>query len=338
MFKSLSPHTWAVLQALFVTFLWSTSWVLIKIMLRDDLPPLTFAGLRYTLAFACLLPLLLRRPALVESVRQMGGRTWITLAALGLLYYTAAQGAQIVGLALLPATTVNLLLSFTAVVVTLLSIRLLAEQPTRLQWAGVGLYVIGALTYFYPVSLPGDQVIGVLVVIGGMLSNAGAALIGRKINRDRHLHPLTITTISMGIGAILLLVIGGVTQGWPALTLVQWGILGWLVLMNTAFAFTLWNHTLRTLSALESSIINNAMLIPIPILAWLFLGEGFTLKAVVGLALAGTGIVAVQVFSATATFSIRQRDHIRATLEELETPPPSRIRVLVHAKGKQRRE
>ena len=48
-----SPHVTAVFQALFVTFLWSTSWVLIKIGLVD-IAPLTFAGLRYGLAFLCL--------------------------------------------------------------------------------------------------------------------------------------------------------------------------------------------------------------------------------------------------------------------------------------------
>jgi len=283
--------------------------------LRADLPPLTFAGLRYLLAFLCLLPLVLRRPALVESIRQMRGRTWFILTALGLLFYSANQGAQFVGLALLPAATVNLLLSFATVIVTLLSIFLLAEQPTRPQWAGVGLYLLGALTYFYPVSLPGDQVLGVLVVIGGGLSNAGASLIGRKINREGQLQPLVITATSMGIGAMVLFLVGVVTQGFPALTLLQWGIVGWLALVNTAFAFTLWNHTLRTLSAVESSIINNAMLIQIPILAWLFLGEGFSLKEVVGFALAGAGILLVQVFSAKARLSIGQRRHIRATLE-----------------------
>ena len=44
-----AEHRNALLQALFVTFLWSTSWVLIKLGLRD-IPALTFAGLRYGLA------------------------------------------------------------------------------------------------------------------------------------------------------------------------------------------------------------------------------------------------------------------------------------------------
>jgi len=50
-----SPHTVANIQALLVTFLWSTSWVLIKYGL-DEIPALTFAGLRYTAAFLILLP------------------------------------------------------------------------------------------------------------------------------------------------------------------------------------------------------------------------------------------------------------------------------------------
>ena len=315
MFTRFSPHRRAVFQALFVTFLWSTSWVFIKIGLQGDLPPLTFAGLRYTLAFLCLLPILLRRPVLVASIRQMPGRTWMMMVVLGLVYYAANQGAQFVGLALLPATTVNLLLSFAAVVVTLLSIVLLSEQPTRLQWLGVGLYLLGAVTYFYPVALPADQILGIVIVIGGVLSNAGATLIGRKINREGHFHPLVVTTISMGVGSLVLLLAGIVTQGFPQLTLIQWGIVCWLALVNTAFAFTLWNHTLRTLSAMESSVINNAMLIQIPILAWIFLGEGLTIKQVVGFALAGLGILVVQIFSSRKQFSIRQPEPIRANME-----------------------
>ncbi|HXV99759.1 MAG TPA: EamA family transporter, partial [Anaerolineae bacterium] len=58
-----SAHLKTILQALLVTFLWSTSWVLIKFGLRD-IPALTFAGLRYSLAFLCLLPFVLSRTRL----------------------------------------------------------------------------------------------------------------------------------------------------------------------------------------------------------------------------------------------------------------------------------
>ena len=45
----LARHHRALAQAVFVTFLWSTSWVLIKFGL-EAMPPLLFAGLRYGLA------------------------------------------------------------------------------------------------------------------------------------------------------------------------------------------------------------------------------------------------------------------------------------------------
>jgi len=98
----------------------------------------------------------------------------------------------------------------------------------------------------------------------------------------------------MGIGSVILLVTGIATQGLPMLSTTNWLIVGWLALANTAFAFTLWNHTLRTLSAMESSIINNTMLIQIPILAWLFLGEFVTGKEILALMIAGMGILLVQ--------------------------------------------
>ena len=74
----------------------------------------------------------------------------------------------------------------------------------------------------------------------------------------------------MAVGAAVLLGIGIGTQGPPTLSLQGWGIVLWLAVVNTALTFTLWNHTLRSLSATESSVINNTMLIQIAVLAWLF--------------------------------------------------------------------
>jgi drug/metabolite transporter (DMT)-like permease len=68
----------------------------------------------------------------------------------------------------------------------------------------------------------------------------------------------------------------------------------WLAVINTALAFTLWNHTLRTVSAIESSIINGTMLIQIAILAWIFICEKITFFEGIGMAIAVVGAVLVQ--------------------------------------------
>ena len=98
----------------------------------------------------------------------------------------------------------------------------------------------------------------------------------------------------MGVGAGVLLAAGVAVQGLPSLSPLNWAIVGWLAVVNTALAFTLWNHTLRTLPAVESSIINNTMLIQIAILAWLFLGDQLSGQEIVGLALAVAGTLIVQ--------------------------------------------
>lgn len=288
----MSPHFIAVLQAVFVVFLWATSWVFVKIGLQD-IPPLLFAGLRYFLAFLCLATVMILNGTLKE-LRTLTRREVWRLILLGVLFYAATQGAIFVALAYLPAVTVNLLWSFSSVLVALLGVIWLSEKPRVLQWIGILLAVLGAVIYFAPVSIPQSQMIGVSVAGLGILANAVSSILGRDINRSERHNPLLVTVISMGAGSVLLLVTGVTMEGIPTINLRSWGIILWLALVNTAFAFTLWNHTLRTLTAMESSIINGTMLIWIPILAILFLGETITGKEIVGLVITGLGTLIVQ--------------------------------------------
>ena len=211
-----------------------------------------------------------------------------------MFYYAVAQGTQYIGLAYLPAVTVSILLNFTALVVAFLGILFLGERPGWLQWLGIAFFAAGILTYFYPVAFPAQQVFGLLIVLFGVLANALSSILGRYINRSRTLSPLLVTVVSMGIGSLLLLVSGILVQGLPTLSLRSWFFIAWLALVNTAFAFTLWNRTLQVLSAMESSIINGTMLVQIAILAWIFLGEGLTLQKIAGMVLVGTGAILVQ--------------------------------------------
>ncbi len=288
-----SSHLRAVLTALLVTFLWSTSWVVIKLGLAD-LPALPFAGLRYMLAFLVLLPFAARRGQ-VTALRRLDARTWARLAVLGVVYYTITQGTQFLALVALPAATVSLMLSFSAVVVALLGAWLLGERLTLYQWAGTAVYLAGAVVYFTPLALPTGQVVGLIVAAISVLATSLAAVLGRGINREEALDPLAVTVASMGIGGVLLLGGGVAAQGLPPLTPTHWLMVAWLAVVNSALAFTLWNHTLRTLSAFESNVINNTMLIQIALLAWAFLGETLTPRQIVGMALAALGTVIVQV-------------------------------------------
>ena len=287
-------HITALFQAVFVTFLWSTSWVLIKFGLRNQLPALTFAGLRYFTAFVCLIPFVIFNQAERDRIRNLSRIDWFWLTVLGLFVITLAQGAQFLSLAYLPAAMVSLVLNLTSVVVGVAGIWLIHEAPSRLQWIGVAVTVLGVGLYFLPITFAGTIGIGLLVAMIGMLSNAASSLLGRKINLQEHLSPLVVTFVSMGIGSVLLLAIGILTQGFGKPTVSDWAIIGWLAVVNTAFAFTVWNHTLRTLSAIESSVINSLMMPQIAVLAYVFLGETLSFKEVIGLVLVGVGVFIVQ--------------------------------------------
>ncbi|HOG80424.1 MAG TPA: DMT family transporter [Anaerolineaceae bacterium] len=282
----------AILLALLVVFLWSTSWVLIKIGLKD-IPALTFAGLRYVLAALILLPLALRSAGRQEMAA-LPRRAWGLLILLAVLYYPVAQGTQYLGLAVLPSASVSLLLNLSPVAIVLLAILLLGERPGLSQWLGVALNLIGTLVYFLPGALGGGQITGMLIVLLGMLSNALSTVLGRELNGGRRISPVVVTGISMGVGSVLLLAAGVIFQGLPQIGLVSWLIIGWLALVNTAVAFTLWNYTQQTLTAAETGLINNLMLPLISILAWIFLGEGLGWRQILGLLIAIGGVVLVQ--------------------------------------------
>jgi drug/metabolite transporter (DMT)-like permease len=289
-----SQQTISVLQAIFVTVLWASSWVLIKLGLRASLPALTFAGLRYVLAFLCLMPFVLLNPASRTAIKSLTPKDWGRLALLGIVFYTLTQGSQFLSLAYLPAATVSLLLNLTPLVVGLSGIVFLREHPSRGQWFGIALTIIGVAVFFVPLNIRAMPVIGLLVAVGGVVSNAASSLMGRQLNRLANSSPLIITFISMGIGSVALLLLGILFQGFGELDLQGWLLIAWLAVVNTAFAFTLWNHTLRTLSAVESSVINSMMMPQIAILAFVFLGEALTGREILGLVLVSLGVIVVQ--------------------------------------------
>ncbi len=292
MLKTKYSHIISVFQALFVTFLWSTSFIIIKWGLVE-IPPITYAGLRYFIAFLCFIPFVSIKKYKNE-IKLLNKSQWKKLILLGFVFYTFTQGALFFGLSLLPSVTVSLMLNFTPIVVAIMGIFLLNEKPTLLQWIGTSFFILGIITYFFPVSLRGDQSLGLIIMVVGVIANAGSAIIGRDVNRNKNISPLVITFISMGVGSLLLLVFGFSFHGIPEISFETWGFLLWLAIINTALAFTLWNLSLRTLTAMESSIINGTMLIQIAILAWYFLDETISNKEIIGLAIAASGALLVQ--------------------------------------------
>ena len=291
--KPISRHLKAVLLAVLVTFVWSTSWIFIKFGLKE-IPPLTFAGLRYFLAFLCLFPFLFQKDNL-NQVKHFHKSDWIRLTFLGIVSYSFAQGFQYLGLSFLPTVTVGLLLNLTSLFVAFSGMFVLKEKPSSLQWVGVGVNLLGILIYFLPIGFQNGGWLGFLFVGISLLANIVGSLQGRAINRSEKYNVLVVTIISMGIGSTIMLVSGLIMQGLPKISLTGWGIVFLLAVLNTAFAFTVWNYIQRTLPAMESSFINSTNIVQIAILSWIFLGEKLTGREIFGLALTVFGVLIVQI-------------------------------------------
>jgi drug/metabolite transporter (DMT)-like permease len=125
------PNIIAVLQALLVTFLWSTSFIIIKWGLAE-IPPITFAGYRYFLAFIIFTPFVIQ-PKFKNELFGLSKAQIKKLILLGIVFYVFTQGTVFLGLSLLPAVTVSLMLNFTPLVVAVLGIFFLREIPSALQ-------------------------------------------------------------------------------------------------------------------------------------------------------------------------------------------------------------
>jgi drug/metabolite transporter (DMT)-like permease len=291
---SMPSRVSAILQALMVTFLWSTSWVLVKIGLQENLPALTFAGVRYGLATLVLVPWVFLHPHHRKALRGIPPATWRRLVVYGLVLYSLTQGSLFLSLAALPANPVSLVLNLTPVLVAGASAAMGRETPGRLQWAGIALASMGVAAFFLPlgsIPLVAPGLIALLLCLG---SNAAASLMGRAVNRDVVLPTLVITFVSMAAGSTALLIAGLATQGAGSWTSQHWLIVVWLAVVNTALTFTLWNRTLRTLTAVESSILNGLMLPQIVLLAFFFLGETLNIQQVIGLVFVALGTIIVQ--------------------------------------------
>src|SRR5258708_15501963 len=122
----------------------------------------------------------------------------------------------------------RLFLTLPSLLVGLVSGRLLSERLGRAQAAAAVLVPAGAAAYF--TGTLGATPAGLAACAVALAANAGSSLLGRGINRDPATAPLVTTTVSMTIGAVVLLAAGVGVAGWPALSAQGVAIIAWLAI------------------------------------------------------------------------------------------------------------
>ena len=291
MFSRVPSRRNAIIMAIGVTTIWSTSWIFIKIGLKE-IPALPFAALRYFFAFLMLLPWLMRNPT-KGVIKALGWKDWLVLAGLAVLTYPLNQGGLFMALSFLPNTSVSLLQNFSPVFIALLGSLILKEMVNTRQYMGMGVLLAGALIFFLPLQSYNMSVPGLVASFVTLFSNVFNSVLGRKVLKEGRYPVLVLTGVGMGMGSIIMMVISRAWEWIPRLSPQMWAILLFLSCINTALAFTLWNTSLTRLTAFEANIINNTMLVQIAILSWIFLGDAISWKMAAGMALVLGGAVLV---------------------------------------------
>lgn len=278
-------------EALLVTFLWSTSYILIEIGL-EEINPLAFAAYRYVVASALLMlpTFYLHR----EHLKSLGQRQLSVFLLLGFTGYFIAQGLQFFGLFYLEPVTVTFILNLTPIFVLILGVLLLKEKPSAVQLGGIALTLCGVFVFFYDSLLASGKVMGLVVTFVSGVGWAFYMIVSRHILRENKENVLVLTVYSMALGSLMLLGTTALTGNLTTVSFNGWVIILWLSIANTAFAFALWNHALKTLRAYEQSILQNSMLIQITLLAYIFLNETVTLQKISGIVMVFIGVLIVQ--------------------------------------------
>lgn len=287
-------HRQALALAFTVTVLWSSSWVIIRFGFDDEgLTPLVFAGMRYMLAGLVLLGVALGTRSGRGNLRALGRRDLAILIALGLVLIAFAQGGQFIALAHQPAATTSLVISFTPLLVVVAAGRSLGEWASPPQIAGALLVVTGAVLYFSG-SLEATAT-GMIAATAALVGNTAGSVMGRGVHRSGVRSPVVTTAVSMTVGATALLIVGFLVEGPPTVSGRAWLFIAWLAVINGSVAFWMWNHSLRHLTATESAVINNTMLVQIAALAWVFLGEVPSIVQIIGILAVTIGIIGSQI-------------------------------------------
>src|ERR1051326_3512899 len=124
--------------------IWGSTWLFIKLGLAD-LPPLTFAGIRFL--FASLILLLLISARGMRWPRQR--RDWLVIAAVGVLQFTLNYGLVFWGEQRISSGLAAVLQStFPAFGLVIAHLYLPQERITRVKVCGVLLGVIGVAVIF----------------------------------------------------------------------------------------------------------------------------------------------------------------------------------------------
>jgi drug/metabolite transporter (DMT)-like permease len=263
------PRRLALLVWLALAGIWGSTWLAIKLGLRD-LPPITFAGIRFALAAVLLGGIvLLRRTRLPSSAREWWLLGYTGLLSITINYALVFWGEQYIssGLAALLSATVPLF------GLPLAHRYLSAEPLTGWRVGGVLLGLLGiAVVFSGELGTGGPRALWASAgIVLAALATAHAGVLVKA--RGTHIEPAVLAGVQMAGGCVPLLIGGVVLEGNPLAfhwTPLAFAALAYLTILGSVIAFLLYYWLIR------HTAVTGVLMIPLvtPLIAVL-IGVGF---------------------------------------------------------------
>jgi drug/metabolite transporter (DMT)-like permease len=275
---------WLPVAAVVVTLaLWASAFVAIRHLGHD------FSAGALSLGRLAVGAVSLGVVALWRGVPRPGRGDWLSLVAIGVLWFGVYNLAINQGEQHVDAGTAAMLLQISPVLIALLATLFLGERFTA--WLGLGLTLAFAGVVLIGLSQPGghNDLVGVgLCLLAALVYSISLVVQKPLVSRLSALH---VTWLACTIGAIACLPFGGqlVHDTADASASDIWWVV-YLGLFPTAIAFTTYAFALRHMTA-SSLGITTYLVPPLTIfLGWAFLGEVPPTMAYAGGALALVGV------------------------------------------------
>ena len=295
-----APPRSAYVAWIAVCVIWGTTYLGIRVAL-EAVPPLLMGGIRWTVAGS-----LLAAFALARGERLPGVALWPSLALQGLLMLGFGNGfvnwaEQYVpsGLAAVTLATSPFWMSGVE------ALRSDGERLSRGALAGLILGFTGILVLVWPDLQLGDSAglnftLGVIALQVACLGWA----IGSSYSK-RHPHGGSVfaaTAVQMVFGGLMMLVAGTLIGEWPRVHLEGRGLwaLTYLMFVGSIGGFVSYVYALQHLPVATVSLYAYANPLIAVVLGALVLGEPFTMRTVVSMAIVFAGMALVRVRKAPA--------------------------------------
>jgi drug/metabolite transporter (DMT)-like permease len=302
---------------LLLSVIWGSTWLVIKLGLQD-LPPFTFAALRFVVAIVALLPLLAIRGTPLPG----SWRDWWFMIGTGFLTFTSAYGLVFWGEQYISSGLAALLFgSFPLFGLLIAHFYLPAERMTATKIAGVVLGVCGiGLVFSNELAVTGSAALwGSAAVVIAALSAAYADVLIKL--RGGHLDPTLLTVVQMVAGTIPLLLLGLTLEGspldftWTPLALFA---ITYLAVVGTALAFVLFYWLIKHMEVTKTMLITLVTPLIAVLLGVMLLDEELSWRTTSGGAAIVMGIALVVWQEATvlqerAAFLLLKRKRAAAT-------------------------